>query len=257
MQAPYYETVITDIDGTLVQYRPSSLNLAEADVLIPESAVDAISRLHSAGLTVAAVTGRTYDQSRNLLIKLGISGPCVFAGGATIRNIPDGKILHEASLDPSTLKAVCDILYDILGNNHYLDLAPSAADDSRFNSVWAIISQNQINDVLDKLSAINGIYHVVNEGAGQTDEVGLLVLSAGADKGSGTRSLLSLLGTTREKTACIGDGANDILMFEECGLRIAMGNSEDILKQNADHVVADIDKNGFAEAANYILAVKN
>lgn len=253
MSKQQYKAVITDIDGTLVQYRPSLSSMAEIDALIPESAVRAISRLHDAGVAVAAVTGRTYDQSRDLLMKLGISGPCVFAGGATIRDIPSGKILHEASLPPETLKVVCDALYETLGNNHYLDLAPSASDKLRFNSVWAIIRKDRINEVLDRLSAIDDIYHVVNDGAGQADEVGLLVLSGGADKGSGTRSLLSLLGTTRANTACVGDGANDVLMFQECGLSIAMGNGEEILKQSADHIVSSIDQDGFAEAADYIL----
>lgn len=253
MSKSHYEAVITDIDGTLVQYRPSLSNMAEIDALIPESAVKAISRLHLAGVAVAAVTGRTYDQSRDLLIKLGISGPCVFAGGATIRDVPSGEILHEASLTPTTLKAVCDLLHELLGNEHYLDLAPSASEDSRFNSVWAVVHKDQISEILNKLSTINDIYHVVNEGAGQSNEVGLLVLSGGADKGSGTRSLLSLLGTTRDNTACVGDGANDVLMFQECGLSIAMGNGEEILKQSADHIVSRIDQDGFAEAADYIL----
>jgi hydroxymethylpyrimidine pyrophosphatase-like HAD family hydrolase len=253
MSNPRYKAVITDIDGTLVQYQPSLSNIAEIDALIPESAITAISRLHAAGIAVAAVTGRTYDQSRDLLIKLGISGPCVFAGGATIRDIPSGEILHEASLNPETLRVVCDTLYEALGKDHYLDLAPSVSDNSRFNSVWAIIHKDHTDKVLSKLSVIDNIYHVVNEGAGQADEVGLLVLSGGADKGSGTRSLLSLLGTTRENTACVGDGANDVLMFQECGLSIAMGNGEEVLKQSADHIVSSIDQDGFAEAADYIL----
>jgi HAD superfamily hydrolase (TIGR01484 family) len=248
-----YEAVITDIDGTLVQYQPSLSDMNKIDAQIPESAVDAISRLHLAGKAVATVTGRTYEQSHALLSKLGISGPCVFAGGATIRDIPSGEILHEASLNPDVLKVVCDALYEVLGERHYLDLAPSASDNSRFNSVWAIIHKDSIGKVLNKLSAIKDIYHVVNEGAGQAHEVGLLVLSDGADKGSGTRSLLSLLGVARENAACVGDGANDVLMFQECGLSIAMGNSEEILKQNADHIVSSIDQDGFAEAADYIL----
>ncbi|MNH37914.1 putative phosphatase [compost metagenome] len=78
-------------------------------------------------------------------------------------------------------------------------------------------------------------------------------MQGGADKGSGTRNVLSLLGVTRDRTACVGDGANDVLMFQECGLSIAMGNGEEILKQSADHIVADIERDGFAEAADYIL----
>jgi hydroxymethylpyrimidine pyrophosphatase-like HAD family hydrolase len=253
MSKPHYKAVITDINGTLVHYQPSLSNIAEIDALIPGSAVDAISRLHRAGVAVAAVTGRTYEQSRDLLVTLGISGPCVFAGGATIRDVPSGEILHEASLAPATLKTVCDALYKVLGSDHCLDLAPSASDSSRFNSVWAVVHKDRIGEVLNKLSSIDSIYHVINEGAGQAHEVGLLVLQEGADKGSGTRGLLSLLGVARDHAVCVGDGANDVLMFQECGLSIAMGNGEEILKQCADHIVADIDQDGFTEAADYIL----
>ena len=248
-----YKAIITDIDGTLVQYQPHLSDIAEIDALIPSSAVEAISRLHLAGLAVAAVTGRTFEQSRDVLNLLGITGPCIFAGGAAVRDMPSGKILYEASLDTRTLQTVCNLLYKKLGHNYPLDLAPSASDPSKFNSVWAIIDKSRISDVLDELSSLDGVYHVVNEGAGQANEVGLLVLTGGVDKGSGTRHLLSLLGVEREEAACIGDGANDVLMFEECGLKIAMGNGEDILKQNANYVVGDIDKDGFAEAAEIIL----
>jgi hydroxymethylpyrimidine pyrophosphatase-like HAD family hydrolase len=248
-----YKAVITDIDGTLVQYQPSLTNMAEIDALIPESAVRAVTRLHLAGLAVAAVTGRTYEQSRDVLTSLGITGPCVFAGGAAVRDIPSGEILYEASLEPETLTTVCDLLRDVLGGNHRLDLAPSASDASRYNSIWTIVDSARIAEVIDRLSRIDGIYHVVNEGAGQANEVGLLVLQGGVDKGSGTKHLLSLLNVNRDDAVCIGDGANDVLMFAECGLGIAMGNGEDILKQQADHIVADITDDGFAEAAEYIL----
>ncbi|MDN5275872.1 MAG: hydrolase [Candidatus Saccharibacteria bacterium] len=247
------KAVVSDIDGTLVQYCPDLSGLDEADALIAASTIDAISRLHQNGLIVAGVTGRTYEQSRDVLTRLGITGPCVFAGGATIRDLPSGEILYEASLAPHTLIAVKAILLEILGDDYPLDIAPSAKDPNSYNSVWAIVERTKIAIIAEQLAALNDIYHVVNDGAGKQDEVGLLVLQAGVDKGSATKRLLSLLALEKTEVACIGDGANDVLMFEQCGVTFAMGNGEQSLKDQANYIVSDIDKDGFAEAVDIIL----
>lgn len=248
-----YKAVIADIDGTLVQYRPDLSGLSEADAFIPKSAIKAIKKLHDTGIKITAVTGRTYEQSKDLLVTLGITGPCVFAGGATIRVIPSGDILFEASLKPETLKEVSDMLFELLGNTYPIEFAAAEKNIGMSNSVWAIINKDIVAEILVKLAAVQGVYYVVNEGAGLETQSGLLILSDQADKGIGTKQLLSLLNVEPEDAACIGDGANDVLMFEECGLNIAMGNGEDILKQRADHVVAAIDDDGFAEAVEFIL----
>ena len=248
-----YKAVIADIDGTLVQYRPDLSGLHEADAFIPQSAIAAVKKLHAEGVKVAAVTGRTYEQSKVLLVTLGITGPCVFAGGATIRIIPSGDILYEASMSEDALGKVVGALFSLLGDDYPLELAAAVKNIGMTNSVWAVIDKETVGEIIDKLSQINDIYYVINEGAGLTTQSGLLILRDRADKGSGTRQLLGLLDVESADTACIGDGANDVLMFQECGLNIAMGNGEDILKQSADHVVSDIDKDGFAEAVKLIL----
>lgn len=247
-----YKLVVTDIDGTLVRYHTATETLADVDAYIPESAINAINHLQSAGIIVAGITGRTYDQSRDLLVSLGITGPCVFAGGAAVRNLPDGEVLYEASLDPHTVEAVCRSLRRILGEDHALELAPSASDGTRYNSVWTYVDNDRLDEVLTELVMITGIYFVANPRK-HTNQSGLVVLRGDVDKGSGVRHLLSLLNMERKDVACIGDGANDIPMFEACGLGIAMGNGEEILKQSADHIVSSIDEDGFAEAADYIL----
>lgn len=252
MYSPPYKLVVTDIDGTLVRYHTGSESLADVDAFIPESAKKAIGHLQSAGIRVAGITGRTYDQSRDLLVSLGMTGPCVFAGGAAVRNLPDGEVLYEASLDTHTVDVVCSSLRRMLGENHTLELAPSASDAAKYNSVWTYVDNTHLEEVLTELATIKGIYFVANPRK-HTDQSGLVVLQGGIDKGSGVRHLLSLLSMEHEDVACIGDGANDVPMFEACGLSIAMGNSEEILKQSADHIVSSIEQDGFAEAVDYIL----
>jgi 5-amino-6-(5-phospho-D-ribitylamino)uracil phosphatase len=247
-----YKLVVTDIDGTLVPYRTGGGNLAEIDTYIPNSAKEAIAKLQQAGVIVAGITGRTYDQSKDLLISLGINGPCVFAGGAAVRSLPSGEILYEASLDSITVENVCMRLRNVLGKDHLLELAPSASNSALYNSVWTYVPNDLLQKAYAALDELDDIYYVANPRI-HANVSGLVVLRSGINKGSGVRHLMSLLGVERVNVACIGDGANDAPMFEECQLGIAMGNSEDILKRSADYIVSDIDNNGFAEAAEYIL----
>lgn len=80
------------------------------------------------------------------------------------------------------------------------------------------------------------------------------VFSKNAAKGRALRTLAQHLGITREETACIGDGENDLSMFEASGLNIAMGNAVEKLKNRADYVTASNNRNGVAKAVRMILS---
>ena len=50
------------------------------------------------------------------------------------------------------------------------------------------------------------------------------------------------------EVAAIGDGGNDIAMFERSGLSIAMGNASPEVQQAADFVTTSNSEDGFARA---------
>lgn len=80
------------------------------------------------------------------------------------------------------------------------------------------------------------------------------VFSRDTSKGTALHALQEKLGIAKEETACIGDGENDLPMFEASGLAFAMGNSVPELKAAADHVVPDNNSDGAAAAIErYIL----
>jgi hydroxymethylpyrimidine pyrophosphatase-like HAD family hydrolase len=52
----------------------------------------------------------------------------------------------------------------------------------------------------------------------------------------------------------IGDGPNDLELFEACGISAAMGNALESVKQAADLITDDIDEGGFEKIfKEYIL----
>lgn len=79
------------------------------------------------------------------------------------------------------------------------------------------------------------------------------VFSKNAAKGRALEVLARQLGIAREETACIGDGENDLSMFEASGLSIAMGNAFEGLKEKSDYVTSSNNRDGVAKAVKKIL----
>lgn len=78
-----------------------------------------------------------------------------------------------------------------------------------------------------------------------------------ASKGNALAELSHRLGIQRAEIACIGDGENDLTMFASSGVKIAMGNAVDGLKQQADHISDTNGHDGAAKAIErYILGTQ-
>ena len=108
-------------------------------------------------------------------------------------------------------------------------------------------SRRMIREVLnrypDLMSAYTSIY--------------VEVFSKETSKGTALLALRESLEISKEETACIGDGENDLPMFAESGLTFAMGNSVPELKKAADFVVPDNNSDGAAAAIErYLLKLK-
>ena len=69
-----------------------------------------------------------------------------------------------------------------------------------------------------------------------------------ANKGYVVRALSRLLSIPRHAIATIGDGRNDIAMFDASALAIAMGNADHEVKARAQFVTASNEEDGFAAA---------
>jgi hydroxymethylpyrimidine pyrophosphatase-like HAD family hydrolase len=75
------------------------------------------------------------------------------------------------------------------------------------------------------------------------------------DKGTFVKSLSQQLGVAAGSIAVLGDMENDLAMFREAGLSIAMGNASEDVKRQATHVTKANAEDGFAAAIEeYVLA---
>jgi hydroxymethylpyrimidine pyrophosphatase-like HAD family hydrolase len=69
-----------------------------------------------------------------------------------------------------------------------------------------------------------------------------------ANKGSVVKELAKILSIPAAEIAVIGDGLNDVLMFEQAGFSIAMGQAEAKVKNAANIITKANTEEGFAHA---------
>src|SRR5260221_394239 len=77
-----------------------------------------------------------------------------------------------------------------------------------------------------------------------------------ANKGTVVTTLSKLLSVPTSEIATIGDMPNDVLMFREGGLSIAMGNASPDVQAQADLVTASYDDEGFAKAIEQFILLR-
>ena len=74
------------------------------------------------------------------------------------------------------------------------------------------------------------------------------ITARGTDKGSALHKMARHLGIDMSHTVAFGDGGNDLTMIREAGIGIAMGNANEQLKAQANHITTSVDDDGILQA---------
>lgn len=78
------------------------------------------------------------------------------------------------------------------------------------------------------------------------------VVEKAVSKADGLRRLCDYFGVPEENTIAFGDSMNDLEIVRAAGTGVAMGNSVEALKEAADYVTTDIDKDGIWNACIHL-----
>jgi Cof subfamily protein (haloacid dehalogenase superfamily) len=248
--------VLTDMDGTL-------LPMARDDV--SESVKKVVKSMQDADIAVAAVTGRPYIHSKEVIDALGIEGLCVFSGGATVLDTRTGEIVWKqwiakeylrtiiSAIKPFSTELAWNLEHDMVRTDT-LDIASVDEDSQYVFGIYKETDFEQLKEAIESLPDLDTHYfqgfHPLTREAAPAFQINHTL----ATKHHGVEALRKIEHTPIENTLAIGDGNNDIALFKSAGLKIAMGNASDDLKDVADYVVSSVDEDGFVEAMNkYVL----
>ncbi len=260
--------VVSDVDGTLVT----------DDKILTPRAQAAVVDLHARGIIFAIISSRPPRGLRMLLDPLEITTPISGFNGGVIAT-PDLTVITEHLLSPAIARRAVDLLAAhavdvwvfsgkdwLLRNSEgpYVGLEertvgfpPTIVEDfgasldaaAKIVGVskdFALIAQRES----DVRAALAGDAFVV-----RSQQYYLDITHPLANKGEALSDLAKLLAVPLAEIAVVGDGANDVAMFERSGLSIAMGNASPEVRRAADFVTDSNDEEGFANAIErFILA---
>ena len=242
-----YKALILDLDGTTVPANESG----RPSRRVKESILAAKEHVK-----VSIATGRPLYYSRKVLEDLEIDQPCVFDGGAQIINPKTDKSHFERYLSIAKQKEIVKIC---LRFGYYTTTSFKKTPDTEIISPGQIVAKSgkvfvgglpkgDAIKLLEELTAVSGIAVHPTTSWANGNVVDVHVSHERATKKHGIHELLKIINVSKTATIGIGDYHNDLPLFESVGLKIAMGNAPDELKEVADEVVPDLENDGVAIA---------
>lgn len=113
------------------------------------------------------------------------------------------------------------------------------------------LTVEQVKDVQKELMGIPTISYL------SSFDDNIEVTDQNAQKGLILEKVIELKGLKKDEVAVMGDGMNDITMFECFPYSFAPENAEQLIKEKAHKVVRDCEEDGVAEAIDYIINTVN
>ena len=258
--------LLADVDGTLI---------TKEKVLTPRT-IDAVKRLRKRGVVFCITSGRPPRGLRMFVDPLELTiAMAGFNGGVIVR--PDLSVIDEKPLPVDIPSRVIDTI-----RTHQLDAwvySPTEwyvtdplgtrvdreTSTVQFPPVVVPNYDAMLHEVI-KIVGVSTDYEAVARcEASLQAEFGTRVTAArsqpyyvdithpDANKGAVVHRLARYLNVSPRRVATIGDQMNDILMFKESGLSIAMGNASPEVQRQATFVTTSFGEEGFAHAVERFL----
>lgn len=134
---------------------------------------------------------------------------------------------------------------------HVLDMTDFTTDVQ--NGIFKIMLIDLSGELLDDIQAAILDLNLAGINVQQSDKEHLEITSHVAEKAFGVAYIVEQESLNKSETAAFGDGQNDLSMFDEVGLAVAMGNAPLNVRQAGDFVTKTNQENGVAYGIKQIL----
>ena len=273
--------LLADVDGTLVTKKK----------VLTDRAKDAVRRMRAAGIEFALTSGRPPRGMQMLIEPLALTTPvAAFNGGMFMR--PDFSIIESRVLQADIIEPTMEMMkahgldtWIYRGTDWFIlrrDAPHVDREESTVQFAPTVVPNftGLTNDVAklvgvsDDLEAVRVCEGAVRKrfsedvhihesnpqrepasrvSAARSQPYYLDVTHPDANKGFVVHALSKMLGIPANQIATIGDMPNDVSMFVESGMSIAMGQSSDEVKNAATHTTTSFEEEGFANAVDQFI----
>ena len=273
-----YKFIFIDLDGTLLNDKKE----------ISEENIKWLNRAYKEkGITSIITTGRLLGYVEKLYSRYNCSfGDIIIASnGAIIKNIKTKEYINKEVLTNEEMKYLRSIYLE--ENLEYImiytekEIFREGEDKTSLEtdkiyvenieeflnsypetlSTICIISgqEKELNKAIKRIELYKNLdYSPISEyiQKGKDFEIRakyIDVMKKGVNKKNAIKKVMDTFGVNHDEIIVIGDGGNDLQMFEYAKLKIAMENGSDALKQKADYITDTNNNDGVAKAIKKLI----
>lgn len=269
---PDIRLVVSDIDGTLIRH----------DKTLTERSIAAVRKLRDAGIRFTLMSSRPPKGLLALIQQLDVDEPVgAFNGGVVMKPDAEQTVLFATFLDPEVSRQLIRVIasFDIdvwlytdkewfVPERHgwHVDHEVNAVKfepfatknfDAHVAKVGKIVAVSPDNDKMSRCEVEVRKQFEGKISATRSQTYYLDITDPNANKGDALIKLSHLLNLRTSQIATIGDAQTDVLMFQQSGLSIAMGNGAPEIQAAATFVTASNEEEGFAEAIERFVLMKS
>lgn len=244
-----YKAIMLDVDGTLIRY--------DYDATPSQNVIQALKK-GSEKITPFLVTGRAYNSTKHILDILGITnGLVVVNGGANVIRIETQELVYDKYIEKQGAEK---IIKELQKRNiqFYVKVDPFESSQTyepfKGGSVekaymFFCMEDYSHAQIVDFFNSISGISNLTLHKQRHKDpsKYGFNITHGEATKLHGIEIIMKEYGLKRHEIIGVGDGYNDFPLLMASGLKVAMGNAIDELKEIADYIAPSVTDDGVAD----------
>ncbi|MBR0370842.1 MAG: phosphoglycolate phosphatase [Methanobrevibacter sp.] len=225
------EAIAVDIDGTITDDTRK----------ICISAIESLRAAEKAGIPTIIVTGNVVNYAYAAEVLVGCSGGLVAENGGMIFKEGYNNNTVEILVNREYIEKADAHLKEKLGD----DYQKHASHDNNYRATEIVFYKTIQKEIIE--DALND-YEYIDELEIYDSGFALHVTDKRVNKGSSLRKLCENNGINMDNVMAIGDSQNDEDFLKEAGVKIAVGNADDSLKNISTYVCEKNFGDGVAEA---------
>ena len=241
------KAIFFDIDGTLVTHQEHQM---------PQSTLNALKLLREKGIKLFIATGRAHSAAIFMEEYFTFDGYVCNNG---TNGIFQGKQILDIQIPNASLVEMIEYVKEIkirvsisTDKEIYYGGYPGISYDGHHpvKPIETCLEDRvyQVNIYVGPQLDDEFVGHVPHSKSVRWNDRFADIISVDGGKDVGIRKVLKLLEITDDQIAVFGDGENDITMLQAFKYSFAMGNANDIVKQNASYVTDSIMEDGIYNA---------
>jgi Cof subfamily protein (haloacid dehalogenase superfamily) len=246
------------MDGTLMDSRKE----------LPNGAKEAFAAARKAGIRLSLITGRNVCSVIAVARELHLTGPHVSSGGALVTGNNGSPVYARHGLTLEEAREIVEVgrrynLTSYMAGGRRFRVEKGTGELPKWQVPFYPCIPQLRKDILFDLhftplkitlqtkdpSALQEAAKKLQQSPSHleittSETTSIEITHHGVDKGSGIRELSEITGIPLEHIMVIGDSPNDLPMFAEAGLAVAMENATPEVKRAADRIVPSNDEGG-------------